>query len=77
MFELKEAIQTLRNGDHSCLFYENEPAQQFAALISFIQEGLSRDEQVVYIAGDRMAGELARGWSRMDWTSAESLNEKR
>lgn len=56
---LKEQLQNLRNGDHLCLFYEKEPPEQMAALVPFIEQGLSRDEQVIYIADDQTIGELA------------------
>jgi hypothetical protein len=57
--ELEEQLQNLRNGDHLCLFYEKEPSEQMAALVPFIEQGLSRDEQVIYIADDQTISELA------------------
>jgi PAS domain S-box-containing protein len=55
----------LRAGDHLCLFYDRDPAEQMPALIPFIQQGLSRKEQCVYIADDQtidqFADHLARG----------------
>ena len=56
--ELTEEILNLRSGDHLCLFYEKDPAEQMPALVPFIQDGLSRDEQFVYIADDQTVGEL-------------------
>jgi len=56
--ELTQEISNLLPGDHLCLFYENDPAEQMSALIPFIQEGLSRDEQFIYIADDQTVNEL-------------------
>ena len=56
--ELTEEILNLRSGDHLCLFYEKDPAEQMPALVPFIQDGLSRDEQFVYIADDQTVEEL-------------------
>jgi PAS domain S-box-containing protein len=57
--ELTRQILSLKDGDHLCLFYENGPAEQMPALVPFIQEGLSRDEQFIYIADDQTVDELA------------------
>jgi signal transduction histidine kinase len=56
--ELTQEISNLLPGDHLCLFYEKDPAEQMSALIPFIQEGLSRDEQFIYIAADHTVDEL-------------------
>ena len=56
--ELAQEILNLRSGDHLCLFYEKDPAEQMPALVPFIQDGLSRDEQFVYIADDQTVEEL-------------------
>ncbi|MGB7952224.1 MAG: MEDS domain-containing protein [Candidatus Binatia bacterium] len=56
--ELAQEILNLRSGDHLCLFYEKDPAEQMPALVPFIQDGLSRDEQFVYIADDQTVDEL-------------------
>jgi signal transduction histidine kinase len=56
--ELTHEISNLLPGDHLCLFYENDPAEQISALIPFVQEGLSRHEQFIYIADDRPVREL-------------------
>jgi len=58
MIELAEQILNLRAGDHLCLFYEKDPAEQMPALTPFIQEALSRDEQFIYIADDQTAATL-------------------
>ncbi|MGH7766440.1 MAG: MEDS domain-containing protein [Candidatus Binatia bacterium] len=57
--ELAERILDLQAGDHLCLLYEKDPAEQMPALVPFIQDGLSRDEQCIYIADDQTADELA------------------
>ena len=55
---LAEQILNLRPGDHLCLIYEKDPAEQIPALIPFIQEGLSNNEQFIYIADDHAVEEL-------------------
>src|ERR1041385_9142789 len=57
--ELTQQILNLRQGDHLCLFYEKEPAEQMPALVPFIEEGLSRNEQFIYIADDHTVDQLA------------------
>lgn len=56
--ELTQQILNLQQGDHLCLFYEKDPAEQMPALIPFIQEGLARDEQFIYVADDQTVDEL-------------------
>jgi PAS domain S-box-containing protein len=56
--ELAQQVLNLQQGDHLCLFYDKDPAEQMAALVPFIQEGLSRDEQFVYIADDHTLDDL-------------------
>src|SRR5437764_14804662 len=57
--ELTRQILNLRNDDHLCLFYEKDPAEQMPALVPFIQDGLSKNEQFIYIADDQAVDELA------------------
>jgi hypothetical protein len=57
--ELTQQILNLQAGDHLCLLYEKEPAEQMPALVPFIQDGLTRDEQFIYIADDQTVDELA------------------
>jgi signal transduction histidine kinase/CheY-like chemotaxis protein len=57
--ELAERILDLQAGDHLCLLYEKDPAEQMPALVPFIQAGLIRDEQFIYIADDQTVDELA------------------
>jgi len=38
-------MMNLKEGDHLCLFYEKDAAEQMPALIPFIQEGLSKNER--------------------------------
>ncbi len=44
MTELEQQISDLRQGDHLCLFYEKEPAEQMPAVIPFIQEDRRQSE---------------------------------
>ncbi|HEY3165988.1 MAG TPA: MEDS domain-containing protein, partial [Candidatus Binatia bacterium] len=57
--ELAQQILNLKSGDHLCLFYDKDPAEQMPALIPFIQDGLAKDEQFIYIADDQTVDELA------------------
>ena len=57
--ELTQQILNLKDGDHLCLFYEKDAAEQMPALVPFIQDGLLRDEQFIYIADDQTVDELA------------------
>src|ERR1044071_1865159 len=57
--QLADEILRLRDGDHLCLFYEDDPGEQMQALIPFIQDALSKDEQFVYIADDQTVDQLA------------------
>jgi len=50
--DLTQEILNLKDGDHLCLFYEKNPAEQLSDLVPFIQDGLSKDEQFIYIADD-------------------------
>src|SRR5262245_43626194 len=57
--ELSRQILNLKQGDHLCLFYDWDPAEQLSAMLPFIQDGLSRDEQFIYIADDQTVEELS------------------
>jgi PAS domain S-box-containing protein len=56
--QISREILSLQSGDHLCLFYEKDPAEQMPALIPFIQEGLSGDERFIYIADDQTVAQL-------------------
>jgi hypothetical protein len=72
--ELAQQILDLKDGNHLCLFYEKEPAEQMPALVPFIQDGLSRDEQFIYIADDQTVGELAQRLEQSGINVGEELN---
>ncbi|HEY2922788.1 MAG TPA: MEDS domain-containing protein, partial [Candidatus Binatia bacterium] len=57
--ELAQHILNLKDGNHLCLFYDKDPGEQMPALIPFIQDALSKDEQFIYIADDQTVDELA------------------
>jgi signal transduction histidine kinase len=42
----------LKQGEHLCLIYRDDPAEQLGALLPFISQGLRNNEQCVYIADD-------------------------
>ena len=56
--DLTEQILNLKDGSHLCLFYEKDPAEQMPALVPYIQDGLRRDEQFIYIADDQTVDDL-------------------
>ena len=51
LLDVLEIIKQLRLGDHVALFYKSR-AEQFSAIIPYIQEGLLQNERVLYIADD-------------------------
>jgi PAS domain S-box-containing protein len=57
--ELAQQILNLRDGDHLCVFYDAEPAEQMPALLPFIHDALSKGEQFIYIADDQTVDELS------------------
>lgn len=59
MPDLTQQILDLRQGDHLCLFYEADPAEQMPALVPFIQDALRQDERFIYIADDQTTEDLA------------------
>jgi PAS domain S-box-containing protein len=59
MSELAHEIINLQPGDHLCLFYEKDPAEQMPALVPFIQDALTKDEQFIYIADDQTIQQLS------------------
>jgi two-component system cell cycle sensor histidine kinase/response regulator CckA len=57
--ELTQEVLNLKDGDHLCLFYDKDPAEQMPALVPFIHDGLTKHEQFIYIADDQTVDELA------------------
>jgi PAS domain S-box-containing protein len=70
---LTEQVLALRPGDHLCLFYDHDPVEQMPALIPFIRDGLSKNEQFIYIADDQTIGELT---SRLEDSGIDVEKEK-
>ncbi|TAK05981.1 MAG: GAF domain-containing protein [Candidatus Manganitrophaceae bacterium] len=58
MNKLTEQILSLRDGDHLCLIYEKDPAEQMPALVPFIKQGLETGEQCIYIADDQTVDQV-------------------
>jgi signal transduction histidine kinase len=48
----------LKPGDHLCLFYDDDPAEQMAALVPFMRQGLEGGERCIYIADDQTESEV-------------------
>ncbi|HEV3263708.1 MAG TPA: MEDS domain-containing protein, partial [Gemmataceae bacterium] len=57
--KLDQELSKLKHGDHICSIYENA-AQQLAAAVPFIVDGLARGERCVYIADDRTIEEVVQ-----------------
>jgi PAS domain S-box-containing protein len=55
--DLNQQLAKLKQGDHICLIYENA-AQQLAAVVTFIIEGLARGERCVCITDDLKIDEV-------------------
>ena len=56
--DLTKDMLDLQPGDHLCLFYDRDPAEQMPALIPFIQAALAQDERFIYIADDQTVEQL-------------------
>jgi signal transduction histidine kinase len=50
--DLVREVLSLRQGDHLCLVYEDDPAAQMPALLPFFRQGLEANEQCIYVADD-------------------------
>jgi hypothetical protein len=50
---LAQQVTNLPPGAHLCLVYEDDPAEQLAALLPFIDEGLKAGERCVYVVDDQ------------------------
>ncbi len=73
--KLEQELTKLKQGDHICLIYENS-AEQMAAAVPFMKDGLARGERCLYIADDRTveAVALALAADRL-WMSLTSASE--
>jgi PAS domain S-box-containing protein len=58
--ELAQQILGLKRGDHACLIYDEDPAEQMPALVPYIKQGLEEGEQCIYIADDQTIEDVAR-----------------
>lgn len=58
--EIARQILDLKQGDHLCLIYYQDPAEQMAAVIPYIKQGLSAGERCIYVADDQTTEEVAR-----------------
>lgn len=47
-------LKNIKIHDHICLLYETQ-AEQFSAVIPFIQEGIEKGERCIYIADDKLS----------------------
>jgi hypothetical protein len=56
--ELERHLCGPRQGEHRCLIYETA-AEQMAAIVPFVKEGLARKERCIYIADDHTSDKIA------------------
>ncbi len=52
---LERQLAGLRAGDHLCMIYE-DAAEQMAAIVPFVREGLAQGGCCAYISDDRIYG---------------------
>ena len=51
-------VRALQPGDHLCLIYDDDPAQQLPALLPFLQQGIEDGERCLYVADDQAVDDL-------------------
>jgi signal transduction histidine kinase len=56
--DLIHEMTGLQPGEHLCLIYEGDPAEQMPALLPYIKQTLESAEQFVYVADDQTVDEL-------------------
>jgi signal transduction histidine kinase len=56
--QLAAELLALKQGEHLCLLYDSDPAEQLPALLPFLSQGLSQGEQCIYIADDHTLDDL-------------------
>jgi signal transduction histidine kinase len=54
---IRESLERLRPNVHSCLIYET-PEEQLAAAVPFLELGLKRGEQCIYLGDETSAGQV-------------------
>jgi signal transduction histidine kinase len=54
---IRESLERLRPNVHSCLIYET-PEEQTAAAVPFLELGLKRGEQCIYLSDETSAGQV-------------------
>jgi two-component system, LuxR family, sensor kinase FixL len=57
---LSQRILDLKQGDHACLLYNEDPAEQMPALVPYIKQGLEEGERCIYVADDQTVEDVAR-----------------
>ncbi|HTL17762.1 MAG TPA: MEDS domain-containing protein, partial [Patescibacteria group bacterium] len=53
------ALDNVTLGEHSCFFYETNPAENLPVLVPYIQQALTQGHQFIYIADDQTTTDLA------------------
>jgi two-component system, sensor histidine kinase PdtaS len=61
--ELRQALATLRLGDHICLFYD-DTARQLETAVEFVRQGVERNELCVYVCSDRTCPDFSTALQR-------------
>jgi hypothetical protein len=55
---LVREVLALKQGDHLCLIYDADPAEQLPALLPYLQQGLELGERCIYVADDLTTDQL-------------------
>jgi signal transduction histidine kinase len=58
--DLAREVLSLKQGDHLCLVYDDDPAEQMPALLPYIRQGLAQGERCIYVADDSTVEELRK-----------------
>src|SRR5690606_31985932 len=61
--ELAAEVLALPDGEHVCLVYDDDPAEQLGALLPFFRHGLESGNRCIYVADDSTVGDIATALS--------------
>jgi two-component system, chemotaxis family, sensor kinase Cph1 len=55
-----QGVLSIPAGGHLCLFYNDDPREQLAAMLPFVSQGLANGERCIYVADDLTVFQLHR-----------------
>jgi signal transduction histidine kinase len=73
--ELVREVLSLKQGDHLCLVYDDDPAEQMTALLPFFRQGLESNEQCIYVADDIALHDLQARFEDFGIDTAERIRQ--